>query len=185
MSTHDCLRVFFYSVDSQTNHDQSSSKTTVPNSLSADELAADNYFKNAYYVFRALCKLSDRDIKDKSNTDPKYLTINSFFFSSFIFSLIFRTNLDLKSRIFSLRLIMQILQTSGPIFRSSEDFLHVIKNYLCVSLSRNGVSSITELFEMALFNFVELLDKFKAHLKIQIEVCSNTFSFVWNMIRLF
>jgi hypothetical protein len=81
-----------------------------------------------------------------------------------------RTNLDLKSRIFSLRLIMQILQTSGPIFRSSEDFLYVIKTYLCVSLSRNGVSSIPELFEMALFNFVELLDKFKAHLKIQIEV---------------
>ena len=57
---------------------------------------------------------------------------------------------------------MQILQTSGPIFRSSEDFLYVIKTYLCVSLSRNGVSSIPELFEMALFNFVELLDKFKA-----------------------
>lgn len=69
---------------------------------------------------------------------------------------------------------MQILQTSGPIFRSSEDFLYVIKTYLCVSLSRNGVSSIPELFEMALFNFVELLDKFKAHLKIQIEVCSDT-----------
>ena len=70
---------------------------------------------------------------------------------------------------------MQILQTSGPIFRSSEDFLYVIKTYLCVSLSRNGVSSIPELFEMALFNFVELLDKFKAHLKIQIEVCRNRF----------
>lgn len=71
---------------------------------------------------------------------------------------------------------MQILQTSGPIFRSSEDFLYVIKTYLCVSLSRNGVSSIPELFEMALFNFVELLDKFKAHLKIQIEVRNIDFS---------
>ncbi|CAF4327724.1 unnamed protein product, partial [Adineta steineri] len=136
--------------------DQTYAKTIISNSISADELSADNYFKNAYYVFRALCKLSDRDIKDKANTDPK-------------------TNLDLKSRIFSLRLIMQILQTSGPIFRSSEDFLYVIKTYLCVSLSRNGVSSIPELFEMALFNFVELIDKFKAHLKIQIEVRSNYF----------
>ncbi|CAF4321347.1 unnamed protein product, partial [Adineta steineri] len=90
------------------------------NSLSADELSADNYFKNAYYVFRALCKLSDRDIKDKGNIDP-------------------RINLDLKSRLFSLRLIMQILQTSGPVFRTSEDFLQIIKTNLCVSLSRNGV----------------------------------------------
>ncbi|CAF3751735.1 unnamed protein product [Rotaria sp. Silwood1] len=137
--------------DSQSIDEISSIGRTMPNSLSADELSADNHFKNAYYVFRALCKLSDRDIKDKGNTDPK-------------------TNLDLKSRIFSLRLIMQILQTSGPIFRSSEDFLQIIKTNLCVSLSRNGVSSIPELFEMALFNFVELLDKFKAHLKIQIEV---------------
>lgn len=93
------------------------------------------------------------------------LKINKIFLNLFS-----RTNLDLKSRIFSLRLIMQILQTSGSVFRSSEDFLQIIKTNLCVSLSRNGVSSIAELFEMALFNFVELLDKFKAHLKIQIEV---------------
>ena len=78
LSTHDCI-VFFYSIGSQVNNDQSSSKTTMSNSLSADELTADNYFKNAYYVFRALCKLSDRDIKDKSNTDPKYFIVNSFF----------------------------------------------------------------------------------------------------------
>jgi len=81
-----------------------------------------------------------------------------------------RTNIDLRSRIFSLRLIMQILQTSGPVFRTSEYFLPLIKTNLCVSLSRNGVSFIPELFEMALFNFVELLDKFKSHLKVQIEV---------------
>ncbi|CAF1498387.1 unnamed protein product [Adineta ricciae] len=137
--------------DTQSIDEQSIDKFSMSNSLSADELSADNYFKNAFYVFRALCKLSDRDIKDKGNPDP-------------------RINLDLKSRIFSLRLIMQILQTSGPFFRSSVEFLHLIKTNLCVSLSRNGVSSIPELFEMALFNFVELLDKFKSHLKIQIEV---------------
>ncbi len=115
----------------------------------------------------------------------------SFFLINFIIRVffLFRTNLVLKSRIFSLRLIMQILQTSGPIFRSSEDFLYVIKTYLCVSLSRNGVSSIPELFEMALFNFVELLDKFKAHLKIQIEVCYDffffSFCFDWFIFRFY
>ena len=53
--------------------DLSSLKTTVSRSLSIDELSADNYYKNAYYVFRALCKLSDRDIKDKGNPDPRYV----------------------------------------------------------------------------------------------------------------
>ncbi len=65
-----------YYLDSQTIDDQSSAKPTLPNSISAEELSADNYFKNAYYVFRALCKLSDRDIKDKANTDPKYIILN-------------------------------------------------------------------------------------------------------------
>jgi len=77
----------FHSIDSQSNDDQSSSKTIIPNSLSTDELAADNYFKNAYYVFRALCKLSDRDIKDKANTDPKYE--KKFFLINFIIHVFF------------------------------------------------------------------------------------------------
>jgi hypothetical protein len=64
--------------------EQSSVKTTIPKSLSAEELSADNCFKNAYYVFRALCKLSDRDIKDKANTDPKY-KINNFEFFNHLF----------------------------------------------------------------------------------------------------
>ncbi|CAF4731306.1 unnamed protein product, partial [Rotaria sp. Silwood2] len=55
---------------SQSIDDSSVIGKTISNSLSIDELSADNHFKNAYYVFRALCKLSDRDIKDKGNTDP-------------------------------------------------------------------------------------------------------------------
>lgn len=68
-STHDELKNGLSRTDLL--DDQSISKATLSHSFSAEELSADNYFKNAYYVFRALCKLSDRDIKDKANTDPK------------------------------------------------------------------------------------------------------------------
>lgn len=64
---------FFNLSDTHSIDEQSTIKTTMSTSLSADEISADNYYKNAYYVFRALCKLSDRDIKDKGNTDPKYV----------------------------------------------------------------------------------------------------------------
>ncbi|CAF4789009.1 unnamed protein product, partial [Rotaria sp. Silwood2] len=64
---------------SQSIDDSSVIGKTISNSLSIDELSADNHFKNAYYVFRALCKLSDRDIKDKGNTDPKYVTNQNYF----------------------------------------------------------------------------------------------------------
>ena len=60
-------------LDTQSIDEQSIDKFSMSNSLSADELSADNYFKNAFYVFRALCKLSDRDIKDKGNPDPRYV----------------------------------------------------------------------------------------------------------------
>jgi hypothetical protein len=63
----------FSYLDSQSIDERSSIKTTTSTSLSADELSANNYFKNAYSVFGALCKLSDRAIKDKGNTDPKYV----------------------------------------------------------------------------------------------------------------
>ena len=58
-------------VDSQSIGEQSYIKPAMSTSLSIDELSANNYFKNAYSVFGALCKLSDRAIKDKGNTDAK------------------------------------------------------------------------------------------------------------------
>ena len=44
------------------------------------------------------------------------------------------------------------------------------KQYLCVALSKNGVSSVPEVFELSLALFLVLLDRFNVHLKMQIEV---------------
>ena len=45
-----------------------------------------------------------------------------------------------------------------------------IKHHLCVALSKNGVSSVPEVFELSLSIFLALFSSFKAHLKMQIEV---------------
>lgn len=50
-------------------------------------------------------------------------------------------------------------------------FINAIKQYLCVALSKNGVSSVPEVFELSLSIFLTLLSNFKTHLKMQIEVC--------------
>ena len=63
--------LFSCCVDSRSSDEQASIKSNLSTSLSADELSADNYFRNAFYVFRALCKLSDRDMKEKGAADPK------------------------------------------------------------------------------------------------------------------
>ena len=74
-------------------------------------------------------------------------------------------------------MLLSIVQSAGPVFRSNDTFVTAIKQYLCVALSKNGVSPITEVFHLSLAIFVALLSNFKAHLKMQIEVCN------FNLVR--
>lgn len=105
--------------------------------------------KDAFLVFRALCKLSMKPLPE-GQPDPK--------------------SHELRSKILSLHLLLSILQSAGPVFRSNAMFVTAIKQYLCVALSKNGVSSVPEVFELSLAIFVALLSRFKMHLKMQIEV---------------
>ncbi|XP_076064031.1 ADP ribosylation factor guanine nucleotide exchange factor Sec71 isoform X2 [Oratosquilla oratoria] len=104
--------------------------------------------KDAFLVFRSLCKLSMKPLPE--SPDPK--------------------SHELRSKILSLEMLLSIVQNAGPVFRSNDTFITAIKQYLCVALSKNGVSPIPEVFHLSLAIFVALLSNFKAHLKVQIEV---------------
>uniref|UniRef100_A0A8D0HQT5 ARF guanine nucleotide exchange factor 2 n=1 Tax=Sphenodon punctatus TaxID=8508 RepID=A0A8D0HQT5_SPHPU len=105
--------------------------------------------KDAFLVFRSLCKLSMKPLGD-GPPDPK--------------------SHELRSNIVSLQLLLSVLQNAGPVFRTHEMFINAIKQYLCVALSKNGVSSVPDVFELSLAIFLTLLSNFKTHLKMQIEV---------------
>uniref|UniRef100_A0A8C9S7G9 ARF guanine nucleotide exchange factor 2 n=1 Tax=Scleropages formosus TaxID=113540 RepID=A0A8C9S7G9_SCLFO len=105
--------------------------------------------KDAFLVFRTLCKLSMRPLAD-GPPDPK--------------------SHELRSKVVSLQLLLSVLQSAGPVFRTHDMFINAIKQYLCVALSKNGVSSVPEVFELSLAIFLTLLSHFKVHLKMQIEV---------------
>uniref|UniRef100_A0A1A8D025 ADP-ribosylation factor guanine nucleotide-exchange factor 2 (Brefeldin A-inhibited) n=2 Tax=Nothobranchius kadleci TaxID=1051664 RepID=A0A1A8D025_NOTKA len=105
--------------------------------------------KDAFLVFRSLCKLSMKPLSE-GPPDPK--------------------SHELRSKVLSLQLLLSILQNAGPIFKTNEMFINAIKQYLCVALSKNGVSSVPEVFELSLSIFLTLLSHFKTHLKMQIEV---------------
>ena len=92
--------------------------------------------------------------------------------------LLFRSH-ELRSKILSLELLLSILQHSGPVFRTDENFILAIKQYLCVTLSKNGVSSVPQVFELSLNIFLMLFNIFKTHLKMQIEVGSRIFLYGW------
>ena len=105
--------------------------------------------KDAYLVFRSLCKLSMKALPEGA-PDPK--------------------SHELRSKILSLQLLLGILQNGGPAFQTSETFVSAMKSYLCVALSQNGVSNISEVFELSLALFISLLTKYRVHLKSQIEI---------------
>lgn len=86
------------------------------------------------------------------------------------FSLSFFRSHELRSKILSLELLLSCLQNAGNVFKTNERFVSAIKQYLCVALSKNGVSSVPQVFELSLAIFVTLLSEFKTHLKKQIEV---------------
>lgn len=115
---------------------------------------ADENFKNllqkdAFLVFRSLCKLSMKPLPE-GYPDPK--------------------SHELRSKILSLQLLLGVLQNGGPAFQTNEIFVSAIKSYLCVALSQNGVSPIGEVFELSLAIFLSLLTKYRRHLKSQIEI---------------
>ena len=77
---------------------------------------------------------------------------------------------ELRSKKRSLKLLLSILEHSGPVFRTDDIFISGIKQYLCVTLSKNGVSSVPKVFQLSLDIFLMLFNIFKTHLKMQIEV---------------
>eukprot|EP00731_Ephydatia_muelleri_P031777 Em0023g284a len=104
--------------------------------------------KDAFLVFRALCKLSMKGVPDASE----------------------QRSHEFRSKMLALELLLSILQNAGPVFKTDDGFISAIKQYLCVALSRNGVSSVPQVFEVSLSIFLTLLSFFKSHLKMQIEV---------------
>ncbi|XP_064486890.1 brefeldin A-inhibited guanine nucleotide-exchange protein 1-like isoform X2 [Ornithodoros turicata] len=130
--------------------------------------------KDAFLVFRSLCKLSMKPLPE-GQPDPK--------------------SHELRSKVLSLQLLLSILQNAGPVFRTNDMFINAIKQYLCVALSKNGVSSVPEVFEISVTIFLALLQNFKTHLKMQIEVFfkeiflniletpSSSFGHKWKVIQ--
>lgn len=140
-------------VPSVSSIEESSTPTAHDSNSESENIAVSKFThvlqKDAFLVFRALCKLSMKPLPE-GQPDPK--------------------SHELRSKILSLHLLLSILQNAGPIFRSNDMFIMAIKQYLCVALSKNGVSSVPEVFELSLSIFVALLSNFKVHLKKQIEV---------------
>ncbi|GAA5989897.1 hypothetical protein JCM11641_001964 [Rhodosporidiobolus odoratus] len=125
----------------------------------------DLYVKDAFLVFRALCKLSMKPLGADSERDLK--------------------SPAMRSKLLSLHLILTILDNHMPLFvdpnvaiisstsRDRTPFLTAVKQYLCLALSRNAVSPAVQVFELSCEIFSRMLSGMRQKLKKEIEVLLN------------
>lgn len=116
------------------------------------------FIKDAFLVFRAMCKLSIKTLPPEQIADLK--------------------SHGMRSKLLSLHLIHTILQTHMSVFvsplstiRSSSSaeatgFIHAVKQYLCLSLSRNAASAVGLVFEVCCEIFWLIISHMRVMLKV-------------------
>jgi brefeldin A-inhibited guanine nucleotide-exchange protein len=120
------------------------------------------FIKDAFLVFRAMCKLSTKTLRVEETVDLK--------------------SQGMRSKLLSLHIIQTTIFNHHAIFtspfatiRSSSNndptsFTQAIKQYICLSLSRNGASSVNKVFEISCEIFWLMIRYLRVTLKREIEV---------------
>jgi brefeldin A-inhibited guanine nucleotide-exchange protein len=120
------------------------------------------FIRDAYLVFRAMCRLSTKSLSVEHALDVK--------------------SQGMRSKLLSLHIIYSLLNNNTAVFispyatiRSSNtdeptSFVQAVKQYLCLSLSRNGASSVRPVFEVSCEIFWLMLKFLRVMLKKEIEV---------------
>ena len=116
------------------------------------------YIKDAFLVFRAMCKLSIKTLPPEQLLDVK--------------------SHGMRSKLLSLHLVHTSLKNNLIVFTSPlvtirgsnsdepSSFLQATKQYLCLSLSRNGASSVNRVFEVCCEIFWLMLKNLRVMLKV-------------------
>lgn len=132
-------------------------KEDLPN---LDEEESDLLSKDAFLIFRALCKLSEKPLESDG--------------------LDYRSS-NMRSKLLSLHLIHTILKSHMTVFLSNdivirsqikgdEPFLVSIKDYICSTLARNAASISPPVFEVSAEIFWLILSNLRSQFKKEIEV---------------
>jgi brefeldin A-inhibited guanine nucleotide-exchange protein len=104
--------------------------------------------KDAFLVFRALCKLSIRSTESAPGSEIT----------------------TIRGKVLALELLKILLENSGPLFLSTERFVSAIKQYLCLSLLKNCQSAVPASLRLCCSIFLTLMTKFRHNLKAEIGV---------------
>ncbi|TDL29195.1 Sec7-domain-containing protein [Rickenella mellea] len=122
----------------------------------------DMFIKDAFLVFRALCKLTMKPLNTESERDF--------------------TSEGMRSKLLTLHLVLTVLNAHMAVFaepwsiiystssNETTTFINATKQYLCLSLSRNALSPVPQVFEISVELFWRVLSGLRTKLKKEIEV---------------
>jgi brefeldin A-inhibited guanine nucleotide-exchange protein len=145
---------FTRSISEQTEGENAQEET--PESLDAED---EVYIRDAYLVFRSFCNLSTKILPPDQLYDLR--------------------GQPMRSKLISLHLIRTLLNNHIHVFTSplctitnsktndSTSFLQAIKYYLCLSITRNGASSVDRVFEVCCEIFWLMLKCMRATFKVR------------------
>lgn len=145
---------------------------SIDDGMDSDETEDEVYIRDAYLVFRSFCNLSTKILPPDQLYDLK--------------------GQAMRSKLISLHLIHTLLNNHMLVFtsplctitnsKSNEPtgFLQAIKFYLCLSITRNGASSVDRVFEVCCEIFWLMLKFMRAPFK----VCTAELDFDLNLMVL-
>ncbi|RXW25300.1 hypothetical protein EST38_g583 [Candolleomyces aberdarensis] len=122
----------------------------------------DLFVKDTFLIFRALCKKSREPLSVESERDPK--------------------SPAMRSKLFALQLILRILNTHVAFIVHPTSILYSVSNneaapfgqaiaqHLCLSVSKNVISPVPDIFEISVEIFWRILSGMRTKLKKEIEV---------------
>jgi brefeldin A-inhibited guanine nucleotide-exchange protein len=140
----------------------SGADTSTPQTGTDEDEEDEIFVKDAYLVFRAMCRLSTKGLSVDHAQDVR--------------------SQGMRSKLLSLHMVHTILHNNIAVFVSPyatirsgsgdepTSFVQAIKQYLCLSLSRNGASSVKPVFEVAAEIFWQMLKYLRVMLKKEVEV---------------
>ncbi|KAJ1330546.1 hypothetical protein BSLG_009308 [Batrachochytrium salamandrivorans] len=126
--------------------------------------------KDVYLVLRFLCYMSmHSDDQSQSTTfNPAALLAPTAAPHDELLPI------SIKSRILAMDLILSVLNNIGPILRTDELYLRLVRENLCLSISRNAVNTNPSLFELSLSIFLLVIRYYRDQLKVEVEVLLST-----------
>jgi brefeldin A-inhibited guanine nucleotide-exchange protein len=137
---------------------QTTPDPSIEDGMDSDDTEDEVYIRDAYLVFRSFCNLSTKILPPDQLYDLKGQTM--------------------RSKLISLHLIHTLLSNHMLVFtsplctitnsKSNEPtpFLQAIKFYLCLSITRNGASSVDRVFEVCCEIFWLMLKFMRAPFKV-------------------